>query len=326
MGAPRMLGNYYYRDQLNDQAQAFYDSILSRFHSQDYSGVIPLRVMQPATISADCHAAFRAVRDDHPELFFLGTQYELTRKGDQATMKCDMLYTPDRIRRVQRQLTKRIWQITGDTSGLPQAERERIAYERIAKQLTYVNNDDHRDHNIVGPVLLSAGVCEGYNALLMLCLRWMGIPCIKVYGKSQKDRWHCWSIVWIHGIPVHCDVTWDKPHNGTVFFDYFNLSDDQISRDHFSFRADNIPGCTSEELNYCCLHQCSFRTQDAFAGYVRSKIRDISQTPIFAQLCFAGTEEAIQEAVNSALRSCKDYPSSSLHMNPSMKTAVLLAG
>lgn len=107
-----------------------------------------------------------------------------------------------------------------------------------------------RDHNIVGPVLLSAGVCEGYNALLMLALRRVGLPCIKVYGVGKSGGGHCWSVVWLEGEPVHCDVTWDKPSRGAVRFAYLNRSDCQIARDHGDFRRPGIPVCRSERWNY----------------------------------------------------------------------------
>lgn len=322
---PRRQGSFYYRDMLNAQAKAFYDSIMGRFLQEDYSGTIPLPVTDPGNTDPDCQAAFQAVRDDHPELFYLGSRYKLTKSAGQATMSCDILYREQDIPRIRQQLRKRIALLVRGTADKSPADRERLVYERIAMQLSYVDNHDYRDHNIVGPVLLSTGVCEGYNAMLLLCLRQLGIPCIKVYGKSKQGSYHCWSIVWIQGTSVHCDVTWDTPHQGMIFFDYFNLSDEQIGRDHFFFRGDNIPVCTAEHLNYYRLHRCSFQSRKAFASHVRFGIGNIRRTPIFAQLCFADTEEAIRSAVDSALRECGSWPACCLRVNPSMQTAVLMA-
>ncbi len=144
-------------------------------------------------------------------------------------------------------------------NNLYMIDREILVYERISKKLAYSNHSDVRDHNIVGPVLLSSGVCEGHNALLLLCFRRIGIPCIKVYGRTKTDGWHCWTIAWINGIPVHCDVTWDGTEEGLVRFDYLNLSDNQISGDHYDFKCARVPECTSETLSYynyrgLCVH------------------------------------------------------------------------
>ena len=66
-------------------------------------------------------------------------------------------------------------------------------------------------------------------------------------------------VAWINGIPVHCDVTWDGTEEGLVRFDYLNLSDNQISGDHYDFKCARVPECTSETLSYysyrgLCVH------------------------------------------------------------------------
>ncbi|MCD8005935.1 MAG: hypothetical protein LUF29_03025 [Oscillospiraceae bacterium] len=262
MSVPEKLGSGYYREFLSEQGRGFYDCINARLLWEDYSGKVTFFLSDPEASASDCFAAYKAIRDDHPEYFFLGFQSEFTRVGALGTLIFPILYTPNNIRRIRRQMGRRIYNIVGDTEKLPILEQEKIVYERIAKSISYCNHRDVRDHNIVGPVLFSSGVCEGYNAMLLLCFRQIGIPCIKVYGKSKADRWHCWTIAWINGIPVHCDVTWDSENNGKSRFDYFNLSDNQISRDHFLFRNPNIPECTSEKLNYN-------RYRNAFSDFFR---------------------------------------------------------
>lgn len=156
-------------------------------------------------------------------------------------------------------------------------DREILVYERISKKLAYSNHSDVRDHNIVGPVLLSSGVCEGHNALLLLCFRRIGIPCIKVYGRTNTDGWHCWTIAWINGIPVHCDVTWDGTEEGLVRFDYLNLSDNQISGDHYDFKCARVPECTSEALSYySCRGLCVHSYSDLKARLKKDSQRGIS--------------------------------------------------
>jgi len=46
---------------------------------------------------------------------------------------------------------------------------------------------------------------------------------------------HAWNIVNIGGKYRHIDVTWDDPEfdlEGSIWHDYFSLTDDQVSRDH----------------------------------------------------------------------------------------------
>lgn len=323
--APSKLGSFFYRDMLNAQGQAFYDSILGQFLRKNYSGIIRLSARSPATAVSDCFSAYEAVRDDHPECFYLGPRCGLIRNSSQITLKCHMLYSEQIISRIQLQLSKLICRLVRGTANLTLVEQECLVYGRIAKKLSYVNNHDFSDHNVVGPLLMSSGVCEGYNALLMLCLRRLGIPCVKAYGKTVTNAGHCWSLVWIHGTPVHCDVTWDKPFHGTVLYNYFNLSDKQIAHDHFKFQSNTIPECPTDSLNYCRLRNCRFLSQSAFSSYVRFRIQALSRTPILAQLPFAATEEDILSAVNTALNGCGSYPAALVRVNGQVRTAVILA-
>ncbi len=247
---PEKLGSEYYRGFLSPQGQAFYDGINAQLLRGDYSGKTSFSITRPETSASDCFAAYKAIRDDHPEYFYLGSQSEFTRCGQTGTLEYPILYTPEIIGRIRQQMRKSIYRIVRGTAVLPMIEREVLVYERIARKLAYDNHGDVRDHNIVGPVLLSSGVCEGQNALLMLCFRRIGIPCIKAYGKTRTDGWHCWTIAWINGTPVHCDVTWDGSKEGMVRFNYLNLSDHQISGDHFDFQGPRVPVCTTETLSY----------------------------------------------------------------------------
>lgn len=247
---PEKLGAEYYRGYLSGQGREFYDQLNARLRQQDYSGETVFSLHQPKTAATDCFAAYRALVDDHPEYFFLGFQSEFTHAGRTGTLRYPILYSPANIERVRQQLRRSICRLVRGTGPLPMIEREILVYGRIARKLTFANHRDVRDHNIVGPVLLSCGVCEGQNALLMLCLRRVGIPCIKVYGKTRDGGSHCWTIAWINGSPVHCDVTWDGALEGVVRFNYLNLSDDQIGGDHFAFQGVNIPVCSTGALNY----------------------------------------------------------------------------
>lgn len=256
---PEKLGSEYYRGFLTRQGRAFYDRINAQLLRGNYSGKSTFSISDPETAVSDGFAAYKAIRDDHPEYFYLGFQSEFTRRGQIGTLEYPILYKPDIIDRVQQQVRKSIYRIVRGTANLPVLEREVLVYERIAKKLAYTNNGDARDHSIVGPVLLSAGVCEGQNALLLLCFRRIGIPCIKVYGRTKSDGWHCWTIAWINGIPVHCDVTWDGAKEGVLRFDYLNLSDNQIASDHYDFKGPRVPVCSSEALGYyicrgLCVH------------------------------------------------------------------------
>jgi hypothetical protein len=89
-----------------------------------------------------------------------------------------------------------------------------------------------------GVILNGTGVCSGYAAATKLLLNKAGLYCITIGGEADGfGGWegHEWNIVKIYGEYYHLDVTWDDPApdtEGFVSYDYFNLSDSEISKDH----------------------------------------------------------------------------------------------
>ena len=319
---PGELGSAYYRECLTPQGQTFYDGIYAQLLRKDYSGETTVSISNPEGAASDCFAAYKALRDDHPECFYLGFQSEFTRSGGTGTFRYTILYSPEIIERIRQQMRRCICRIVRGTADLQTVERETLVYERIARTLTYANHGDVRDHNIVGPVLLSSGVCEGQNALLLLCFRRIGIPCIKVYGRTHTYGGHCWTIAWVNGVPVHCDVTWDGAREGIVCFHYFNLSDGQIGRNHYAFQGAHIPACTSEAFGYYSYYgRCvrSFRE-------LRERLRaDSGREPIRLHFDYDPPAGDYSEEVRRALQAEHICVSHRLYYYPSLKNMAVIS-
>lgn len=319
---PEKLGSEYYRRYLTRQGRVLYDCINAQLLRGDYSGKSSFSISNPETAASDGFAAYKAIRDDHPEYFYLGFQSEFTRRDRTGTLEYPILYTPDIINRIRQQMRKSIYRLVRGTAQLRMIEREVLVYERISKKLTYTNLGDVKDHNIVGPVLLSSGVCEGHNALLMLCFRRIGIPCIKVYGRTQTGGWHCWTIAWINGNPVHCDVTWDGANEDVLRFDYLNLSDKQIAGDHYDFKGPRVPVCSSEELNYYS-HRglCVYSYRD-----LRSRLKKDSQKCVSTILIHFSYHLPSGDYLKEAQRAFSEERISGryeLHYHPTLKNLVV---
>lgn len=105
---PEMLGSEYYRGFLSRQGQAFYDCINTQLLRKDYSGKTTFSISNPETSVSDCFLAYKALRDDHPEFFYLGFQTEFTRRGGIGTLEYPILYTPEIIDRIWQQVRKNL--------------------------------------------------------------------------------------------------------------------------------------------------------------------------------------------------------------------------
>lgn len=285
----------------------------------DYSGKINFKVLSD-NMSDAWFDAYKALRLDRPDYFFLGTRSRYNSVGKDGVFSYDVLYSTKDIKRIQKQLEKCVAEITRSTTRMNIIEREAVIYERIAKKLTYVDHGQNYDHNIAGPVLFSSGVCEGHNALLLVCLRKIGIPCIKVDGKGKGGP-HSWAIVWLGSETFHCDVTWDNAVSGTVAFDYFNISDRQISSDHSDYRSTKLPRCTNEQFFYHRYYGLCVSSPTELSSMLRKY--SASDRPIRVHLNYKACNGVYSE-VNKAFSAGRVYGSHTVYYNDALNNALIM--
>lgn len=100
-----------------------------------------------------------------------------------------------------------------------------------------------------GVLINEVGVCDSYAKAMYRLLNTAGIECIYVAGDADDGNEiipHAWNIVKIEGKLYHVDATWDDPISSDgrdiLSFDYFNVSDNIISKDHIWDR-EKYPKC-----------------------------------------------------------------------------------
>ena len=300
MSEPRALGRYFYGDRLPGQARRFYDVLDSRLAGGDYRAEVPLTLEERDRADRDAFAACKALRHDRPEYFFLGRKMTFFYCGGrEGRLRMQILYTPAEIETLKTTFRQKMLPLMAGTADKSLVQREELIYSRLARQLRYQNTRSEQEHNLVGPMLASRGVCEGQNALLLYCLRRAGVTCVQVLGKGRTEN-HCWAMVWLNGEPVHCDVTWEKPGKGVMLYRYFNLTDEQIARDHSGFAGQNLPACCTATYRYYRLHGHSVCSLAELAGHLRSGAQRGGMA--YGQLQPPCTDAQMSRAVNAALR------------------------
>lgn len=300
MSEPRALGRYFYGDRLSGQARRFYDVLASRLAGGDYRAEVPLTLEERDRADRDAFAACKALRHDRPEYFFLGRKMTFFSSGGrEGRLRMQILYTPAEIETLKTTFRQKMLPLMAGTADKSLVQREELIYSRLARQLRYQNTRSEQEHNLVGPMLASRGLCEGQNALLLYCLRRAGVTCVQVLGKGRTEN-HCWAMVWLNGEPVHCDVTWEKPGKGVMLYRYFNLTDEQIARDHSGFAGQNLPACCTETYSYYRLHGHSVCSLAELAGHLRSGAQRGGMA--YGQMQPSCTDAQMSRAVNAALR------------------------
>lgn len=110
---------------------------------------------------------------------------------------------------------------------------------------------EHPSMSVSGLIYHQKGGCKAYAEMFNILISKLGIGTRMVYGASGADE-HVWNMVRLSGDWYMVDVTWDDPapdRGMEISYDYFNITDDVISKDHTWDRED-YPACNSTEYSY----------------------------------------------------------------------------
>ena len=184
--------------------------------------------------------------------------------------KGNNLFEKNKIREHQKALTARVEKLVRPAQKMSEWEKEKYVHDFICENVRYDKLKKAYSHEIIGPLGQSVGVCEGIAKAVKVLLDALGVWCvIAICGnnpeKGIKYR-HTWNIVKINGIYYHLDATFDnslgKDHENTeIRYDYFNLDDQQIFRDHEPLIAP-APHCNDHDHFYYKEKKLSFTKQE----------------------------------------------------------------
>ena len=142
---------------------------------------------------------------------------------------------------------------------MPDYMKELLIHDWLVNNNRYNTRDTSAPESHMAYSALVSGnpVCQGYAEAAMLLLNAAGIPTVYVDGDGTNSSGitesHAWNCVQIQGQWYNLDVTWDDPtsQNGadTLRYDYFNITDSQMARDH-RWDQTTAPRCTATAMDY----------------------------------------------------------------------------
>lgn len=244
----------YYYSLLNDIEKKGYNDIYQAFTEFKTS----VLVMETKLDIDTCSKIYTAIECDYPLLFFadfkrlsvgispLGTHFNLS-----------YFYQKEEALKLKEKMDTIINEYITKVKGLDEYNKELVIHDLLIKKIIYDNDmvksptDDNikTASSIVGTFIYNKAVCEGIAEAMKVLLNKVGIFCIVV-----RNDIHAWNIVKINNNYYHLDVTWDNKDDTSnkLNYDYFNLSDSEIIKDHELTKIENgpLPRCTLHSMNY----------------------------------------------------------------------------
>ncbi len=258
----------YYYTQLSRSEQVAYQAMLQGLNS------LAAEFQVPRLSSTALSEVFFRLRLDHPELFWaVSFQYRFYPESPHVIFIPEYLFDRSKIREHQRAMTARVQRLARPATNLTDWEKEKYIHDFICTQVRYDKLKKPYSHEIIGPLGQGVGVCEGIAKSVKVLCDALGLWCmIALCGnnpeKGIKYR-HTWNIVRIDGVYYHLDATFDgslcKPdeegNRPEIRYDYFNLNDTAIFRDHEPLIAP-APTCTNGDHFYYREKKLSFTKRE----------------------------------------------------------------
>jgi hypothetical protein len=178
-------------------------------------------------------------------------------------------YSIDResILRINREVENKINEIVDliIIPGMTDLEKEIAVHNYIVNNTKYDEANYEKGtvpkeaNTAYGVLIKGVGVCGGYASAMNKLFSAVDIESMIISGEAGENgsyEAHAWNLVKLDGEYYHIDATWNDPiytFNGVrkdvIHFDYFNLSDEEISKDH-KWDRDKYPECIATKYRY----------------------------------------------------------------------------
>ncbi|MCQ2406634.1 MAG: peptidase [Oscillospiraceae bacterium] len=228
----------------------------------------------------ELYDVFMLLRLDHPELFWsTGFKYKYYSDSPNIIFIPEYLFEKSKIAEHKKAMQARVARLAKAASeNKTDLDKERFIHDFLVESVCYDKLKKPYSHEIIGPLGQGVGVCEGIAKSFKVLCDAVNIPCIIAYCGNNPDKGikyrHMWNVVKIGGKWYHIDATFDNsltkglaslaPDCGEIRYDYFNLDDTAIFRDHEPLLFP-LPSCTDKEHFFLRETKKSFtKTEDVY--------------------------------------------------------------
>lgn len=248
----------YYYSHMNKQQQAVYHAMKTGIQSLAPSFPCPRMDGKELT------DVFLKLRLDCPEIFFVsGFHFRYYPDSANVELSPEYLFDKNKIKDHQKAMKARVEKLVRPAVTMAELEKEQYVHDFICQNVRYDKLKKSYSHEILGPLGQGVGVCEGIAKTVKILCDQLGIWCIVVISEANPEKnikyRHAWNIVKIGGTYYHLDATFDNTlsHMGPVRYDYFNLDDGKVFRDHEPVIW-KVPACTVSDGFYYRVKKLSF--------------------------------------------------------------------
>ena len=270
----------YYYNQLPKHHQKVYHAMLTGLQ-----GISP-RFSVPRLEGRELAEIYFKIRLDHPEIFYtVSFKWQFAQHAEHVEILPEYLFPKAKIEEHRKALTARVQKLARPAQNMSEWEKEAYIHDFIVQNVRYDKLKKPYSHEIIGPLGQGVGVCEGMAKAVKVLCDALGIRCMVAIARSDPENGvkyrHAWNILRLGKSYYHLDCTFDNTlsKEGAVRYDYFNLADGQVFRDHQE-PVWPLPACTDGDHSWYREKKRSFTKGEDVAKRAAPALRK-KQTLIF---------------------------------------------
>ena len=219
------------------------------------------------------------VRMDHPMIFWSVTfKYRYYDESTYVELIPEYLFTKDKIKEHRQAMESRVKKLARQAEKLDEKGKELYIHDFICKNVHYDKLKKEYSHEIIGALGNGVAVCEGIAKAVKALCDALGIWCIIALSENNPEKGikyrHAWNVLRIAGKYYHLDATFDDTlsKNDLIRYDYVNLSDEQIFRDHEPVIW-KVPVCSDNDHFYYKEKKVSWTKLDEVRNRSRQAVK-----------------------------------------------------
>ncbi len=288
-------GGYYY-ERLNAAQQEGYRKMIEELEHH------PARIILPSLSEDEIAQMYTAVCYDNPSLTCLTGGYTFAANGNEFYIAPKYNRDGEACGQTTQQLSQAVEEaMKAIPEGAGDYEKELALHDWLVSRCKNLDTGK-QGKNAYNALVSKEADSFGYARAMQLLLNQAGVTNHLVVGTVQDSEMkvteHMWNIVSVDGQNYHLDVNLDDPVNTMkdyVQHFYFNLSDEEISADHYNYNpSDNQ--CVSTDANYFRKENLMFDTyDDNVKAKIKQMIKDmVKEHAYFIEIRFSSSAAYIE--------------------------------
>ncbi|MBR3162183.1 MAG: hypothetical protein IKF19_05580 [Bacilli bacterium] len=234
---------YPYYSMLNNNEKNIYKQIVANVSNMKTT-FVPVNDIDVNGLKKSVEAVFY----DHPELFWLNTEYsyKYTKEKECVQIIMSFSYTDNNIDKVKSNFDSVTNKIINEASKYSSNyEKEKYVHDYIINNTDY-NLKSSENQSAYSALVNRSSVCAGYARAFQYIMIKLGIPTYYVVGSASEN--HAWNMVALDDGYYNVDVTWDD--QSKIIYNYFNKTDREFASTHTRHGLSlNLPSCSATKYS-----------------------------------------------------------------------------